>query len=114
MKKLVSVIIALFLFAISTLIAHPASNVSAVFDKDEGLLTVSFKHQVKDNADHFISEVKVLKNKKEIIIQKISFQDTNDGGSVVYKINDAKAKDKLEIVTICNKTGKKSYSLDIK
>lgn len=103
-----------FLFAAIALAAHPASNVTAAFDKETKQLTVSYKHQVRDNSDHFISEVIVLKNKKEIIRQKLSFQDNAEGGDLVYKINDLKAKDKLDINTICNKTGRKSFTLEIK
>lgn len=103
-----------FLLLSISLMAHPASIVTASYDKAENALLISFKHQVKNNADHFISEVVVLRNKKEIISQKLSYQDTADGGALIYKINDLKPKDKLEIVTTCNKVGKKSQTLDIK
>jgi lipopolysaccharide export system protein LptA len=114
MKKSFIILSILFLFSIISLSAHPASSVSASFDKEQSTLSISFKHQVKNNADHFVSEVVVLKNKKEIISQKLTYQDTSDGGALVYKINDLKPKDKLEIVTTCNKIGKKSQTLEIK
>jgi desulfoferrodoxin (superoxide reductase-like protein) len=103
----------MLLFAV-VLTAHPASVVNAGFDKDRDLLNVTFKHQVKNNADHFISEVVVFKNKKEIIRQKLAFQDNAEGGTLVFKLNDVKPKDKLEVSTTCNKTGKKAFTLEIK
>jgi len=114
MKHLSLFITIIILLGATVLAAHPASSVTAGFDKDKGLLNVMFTHQVKNNADHFISEVVILKNKKPVITQKLSYQDSMEGGSLVFKINNLKPKDKLEIVTTCSKIGKKSYTLEIK
>ncbi len=113
MKNTILLIVLLLGLSV-VLSAHPAASVTANFDKEENLLTVSFKHQVKDSADHFIGEIVVTLNKKEIIRQKLSLQDSNDGGALLYKINNLKVNDRLDITTSCNKVGKKSQTLVIK
>ena len=114
MKHSILALTVLFLALVVALPAHPAASVTASFDKATNLLTVSFKHQVKDNKDHFISDVVIERNRKEVAWQKLSYQDNAEGGTLVYKVNDLKAKDKLIITTTCNKIGKKNYSLEIK
>ena len=114
MKSTFIILTALFMFSIVLLSAHPASSVAAGFNKDENLLTINFKHQVRDNVDHFISDLVVRKNKKVIITQKLGTQDTLEGGILTYKINDLKPKDKLTITTRCNKTGNKSVTIENK
>jgi hypothetical protein len=99
---------------VNLVFAHPASEVKANFDRAKGSLTISFDHKVKDLNDHFIYDLKVLVNKKEIINQKISKQENLEGGSLYYRLTDTKPTDKITIVTDCNKGGKKSITIDAK
>jgi hypothetical protein len=103
-----------FMLLATTLAAHPPSMVTASYNMDKELLTVKFNHQVKNNTDHFVNNIVVLKNKKEIIIQKLSQQDSMESGSLFFKVNDLKPGDKLDIMAACNKMGKKTYTLEIK
>lgn len=114
MKNYIIALIVLFLGLSTVLSAHPAAAVTVGFNKEDNLLSVSFNHKVKDNADHYIKEIVVTLNKKEIIRQQLGLQDNNDGGALLYKINNLKVNDRLDITTICNKVGKKSQSLVIK
>ena len=114
MKKLSIIFTIVFLTIIISLPAHPASAVNASFNKDDSVLTVTFKHQVKNNKDHFITDLVILKDKQEIIRQKLTYQDTLNGGSLVFKINDLKPKDKLNITATCVIFGKTTFSLVIK
>ena len=113
MKSIKILILAGFLCVGFILTAHPASQVDLSFDKETSLLTVDFMHKVSDADDHYIFEVIVYLNKEEIITQMVEKQDTNEGGSLVYKIIDAKVGDTLRVKTNCNKSGKKSGELEI-
>ncbi|MBN2830554.1 MAG: hypothetical protein JXR56_09570 [Candidatus Cloacimonetes bacterium] len=113
MKILQTTIIVLMILGTALLSAHPASGVKADFDKDTNILMVSFEHEVKNAEDHFIYEINVKLNKKEIINQQISKQETIKGGEYQYKIIDAKVGDTITVTTACNKSGKKSVSLVI-
>ena len=107
------VLLVICLIGSSLLMAHPASEVNLEFDKETSILTVYFTHEVKDVEKHFIFEVKVYLNKEEIIEQKIEKQDNLETGKLVYKIIDAKSGDKIKVRTNCNKTGKKSATIEI-
>ncbi len=114
MKKLTLLFTIVFLAIIVALPAHPANVVNANFDKESNLLAINFLHKVKNNADHYIKEVVVMKGKTELIRQELTYQDSMEGGALIYKINNLKPNDKLVITTTCNKTGKKSQTLEIK
>jgi desulfoferrodoxin (superoxide reductase-like protein) len=93
--------------------AHPAKEVTLSFDQVTSILTVNFEHKVKDAGEHFIDEIKVYLNKEVIVEQTITLQDNLETGTVVYKIVEAKAGDKIKVKTKCNKIGKKSAELVI-
>ena len=111
MKKLITLIIATAILA--SLYAHSASEVKAEFNDGTKVLTVTYAHSVKDPASHFISTVTVELNEKEIISQKLSRQDDTKNGSVIYKIPEAKAGDKIMVKTRCNKGGNKNFELTV-
>ncbi|MCF7857738.1 MAG: hypothetical protein K9N07_00230 [Candidatus Cloacimonetes bacterium] len=106
-------LLVLIIFGSTLLIAHPASEVNLVFDNDNSMLSVNFKHDVKDVDKHFIFEILVFLNQDQIIEQKITRQDKLEGGTLSYKIIDAKPGDTIKVKTNCNKTGKKSAEIEI-
>ena len=111
MKKLLTLIL---VFAVSaSLYSHPASKMNAVFDIEKSLLNIDFDHQVKDRMQHFIFVVSVELNGKEIINQKLHSQEDLLKGSLVYKISDAKAGDKLTVKARCNKGGITNFDLTV-
>lgn len=111
MKKLITLIITAALFA--SVYAHSASEVKADFNEGTKILNVKYAHSVKDPASHFISTVTVDLNGKEIISQKLMKQDENKNGSVLYKIPEAKAGDKIVVKTKCNKGGSKNFEMTL-
>lgn len=102
------------LLFVATLVAHPASNIKAEFNKETNILTVNFTHQVQEPGKHFIFESVVSVNKNTIIRQTISRQETASGGTLVYKMIDIKPGDKVSVAVTCNKGGKKSTTIEIK
>lgn len=110
-KTFILMIITGFLMVIS---AHPASKVEAKYNFENKLLTVDFTHSVKDNSKHFITEVKIVLNGKEIISQILNYQDDNVKGELIFKINDTKLGDKINISAKCNKGGTKTFELVLK
>jgi hypothetical protein len=113
MFKLRFFIVLVILSAIVVLNAHPASNVSLTFDKEQNLLSVEFEHKVRNAEDHYISEVTVYLNDTEIITQKISKQESADGGKLLYVIVDTEVGDKISVGIDCIKTGKKTGEIVI-
>ncbi len=113
MKKLLLTLLVIML-AVMLLNAHPASDVKVSFDKNTSILKVDFTHKVDNEASHFVYDVEVKLNSKKAIKQELLKQETKEGGSVLYKLIDAKAGDKIQVITDCNKGGKKSETLVVK
>ncbi len=111
MKTIILVILSLII-AVGAL-AHPASEVTATYDTETKILKVEYQHEVDKPDKHFIYEVVVKINKKELIKQKLNLQDNEEMGSLIYKINQAKVGDSVEVITKCNKSGKETYKFKI-
>ena len=109
-----SLVCVLLLFTFSIVIAHPASKIKLDFDTETKLLDIRFDHKVADPEKHFIYKIEIELNGKDVIEQNLSLQDTKTGGSLVYKLADAIAGDKIKVMLRCNKSGNKSKTLTIK
>ena len=93
-------------------LAHPPDSLSMRLDST-GLLTINIFHPVKDQAKHYINKVLVELNGKTIIEQSLNSQTDKNVQDIIYKIIDAKAKDKIAVTAYCNITGKKKYTLTV-
>ncbi len=106
-------LIAMLALAIG-LFAHPADEIRASYKASNQTLEISFDHKVKDANAHFIDSVEIRLNGDMIITQLTHAQIDNSGGSFLYKIPNLQKNDKLEIILICNKGGKKSTTMVLK
>jgi desulfoferrodoxin (superoxide reductase-like protein) len=106
-------LISILLVAVA-LNAHPADKMLLQFDPVEKILTVTIDHSVKNVENHYIGEITVKLNKKEIITQKFDKQDDLNKTTVIYKIIDANPDDTISVISKCNKFGKKSEKIIIK
>lgn len=112
MKTIIALILLLVLGV--GLFGHAASNVTMSYDAKTKLLTVDFDHSVKNAADHYINNVTVKVSGKEVISQDLTVQESAAGGSLVYKLLGVKAGTVIDVVTTCNKVGKKAAKLTVK
>lgn len=90
------------------LVAHPASDVKVATDFTAKTVEVSFIHKVGHPTTHFIDEVKIKLNGKQIVTQALSLQSDGKGGKVSYLIPELKKGDVIEADTRCNQGGNKS------
>ena len=114
MQKYIFLTIAILILGMTVASAHPASLVNATFDKDKGNLVVTFAHKVSAPASHYISQIKVQLNKKDVIVQNNLSQETDAGGTFYYKLIGVKVGDKIKVTTVCNKIGNKSAEIVVK
>ncbi|MDY0150823.1 MAG: hypothetical protein RBS43_00965 [Candidatus Cloacimonas sp.] len=112
MKSLI--IIALLLAAAVGLMAHPASSVVLSYDAKTQLLSVNFEHSVKNPADHFIENIMIKIDGKEMINQMFTAQEKATSGNAVYRLTGLKSGTVIEATGTCNKMGKKTGKLTIK
>ncbi len=104
MKKLV-ILVGLFIFPLSMLFAHPASEIKTDYDAKTQILTVHVNHAIstsknKDEKQHFIKLVKVDINGKEQVRKTMTSQK-GDIVLLTFKIK-AKRGDRLTVTSICS------------
>jgi len=109
-EKMKSIVVVLALFILSVTagpaLAHPPSDIIITYDPVSKTLQAVIKHQVSNPQRHFIKKVDVSLNGKEILIQHLTKQDSNDGQTVHYVISDVKDSDILAVEAYCSITGK--------
>jgi len=111
MKKYCFILIALIIVAV--LSAHPASKVSISYDAKTSQVSVDFDHSVKSAADHYIQTLTLKINNNTVISQVYSLQEKAAGGTAIYRIPGLKKGDVVEVISDCNKGGKKSGKLTL-
>jgi hypothetical protein len=114
MKKMLFSLLALLLvWGIRSGYAHGPDRISLKFDKESKILSVEFVHKVRNTEDHFIHEIRIERNGEQIVEQKISMQESREGGSLLYRIIDAELQDELKVILRCSKSGGKTETLKI-
>ena len=112
MKHSAGIIVGMLLCA-GMAAAHSPMKVDLAFDKDTAVLRVKFEHRVRNAKDHFVYLVRVRLNKKDVIEQSLNLQDNENGGSLIYKLNEAKPGDTVEVRLECVKGGSKTGKIKI-
>ncbi|MFA7574620.1 MAG: hypothetical protein WCY14_03900 [Arcobacteraceae bacterium] len=113
MKKIFFIVFLLFFLTGAIAMAHPPSEIVAEFNLESNILSVEVTHIVGGDPVHFIENITVHHEGKEIIVQKISKQ-LEDSRTFLYFIPEAAEGDELEILAVCNIFGEKSYKFTIK
>lgn len=112
--KTILFVIGIFIFCeVGIGYSHAPSKLDLDFDKDTQILSLTFEHRVRNPERHFVYRVRVRLNKKDVIEQKLDRQDTENGGSLIYKINGAKSGDVIEVRLNCMEGGSKSGKMSI-
>jgi len=116
MKKFV-VLIALLVFPVGVLFAHPASEIKADYMTGTKTLSIDVMHMVStsknmDTMKHYIKEITVMLNGVKVETKTFTSQ-TGDSTKVSIKVN-AKAGDKISINTTCSIAGTKSVEITVK
>lgn len=106
MKKYLKYILTLIILLPTLSFTHPASDIKIKYDIENSKVEIEVLHSVRDPNDHYIYEVDILLNNKNIIKQFASAQISNKEQRLVYIIPGLKYSDKIEIITECNKGGK--------
>ena len=107
MKNKIFLGLAAILFIGDVIFAHPPDSLKMSFDTTGTIMTVRAFHSVKMPNTHFILQITVDLNGKQLITQNFSSQLNKNEQVVIYKIIDAKKNDKIGINAQCNIMGKK-------
>ena len=104
MKKLL-ILAVLFIFPLSMLFAHSASEIKTSYDVKTQILTVNIKHVISSSKnsnpnEHYIKEVTVAVNGEELVKKSFTSQ-TGDSVMTTFKI-EAKRGDSITVTATCN------------
>ncbi|MCX7705217.1 MAG: hypothetical protein N2115_03025 [bacterium] len=96
--------------------AHPPSDIKINFDPQAKILKATIIHNTNNIEKHYIGEVEIYLNGKEIISQKISKQENAKEQTAMYLISDVKKGDKITVEAYCSISGvlKKTITVDDK
>ena len=90
--------------------SHPASKVT--LSAEGKVLHVTVNHNVSNPENHYINEILVFLNDKEIIKQ-IFLMQTDNIQKVSYTIPSLKPGDKVTVKTNCSRGGKRSGTITV-
>jgi len=111
MKKIATYfLVALLGFGLSVM-AHGPKKILLSFDKDTQTLTADIQHKVKNIESHYISEVIVFVNDKEVKTVSYEKQSEKLNELVEIPLENIKEGDEIKLSAKCNKFGKKSSKL---
>lgn len=111
-KTCLTVVVLLILF-VQLGFTHPASKVNVGYNPDAQMLTVTVEHSTKDVDKHYIAQIMIELNGKEIIQQTFGSQLAPDKQKAVYFIPDIKKGDEIVVIARCNVYGKKKTKIKI-
>ncbi|MFH1767650.1 MAG: hypothetical protein ABH858_00630 [Candidatus Omnitrophota bacterium] len=111
MKNSVLLILTACLLTPLKAFTHPAQRIEIAADNK--LVNISVKHRVSDPASHYINQITVSLNGKEIIKQTFLLQSGNEQ-NVSYTVPSLKAGDAIDAEANCSKGGRRKESIAIK
>ncbi|MCB4792278.1 MAG: hypothetical protein LHV68_10390 [Elusimicrobia bacterium] len=89
----------------AVLLAHPAKDTTLSFDNKTKMLSVSVLHDSRDRKKHFIEEIRVSVNGKELVKQNFQSQTSNASQDASYVLIDVKPGDEVAVKSECNLGG---------
>lgn len=92
--------------------AHPPQDMELGYDSDTGELRVTIQHTVADASDHFISNVVVLVQGKEIGQYPYTEQPDSRSFTYIYQVQ-ADQGEEITVRALCNKAGSIEKSIRI-
>jgi len=113
-KNLIVVSFIAVLLTASSAFAHPPVRIDMSYDAANKIVTAVIVHPVQNSMNHYIYKVDVSINGKEVIEQKISFQETPDTQTVSYRLPDIKKGDIIGVEGYCNINGKLKETIEAK
>jgi len=104
-----TVLIALSPFGFS----HPPDSLQIAFDSTGTVMSVTVFHPVKNPANHYIDDVIVKIDGKQVIVQSFPIQITNKLQEAIYKVIGLKTGAVVEMTAVCSITGRKTVKYTV-
>jgi hypothetical protein len=101
MKRIILASVFVLSFCLAAF-SHPPSDIIITFDLGKSAVYADIRHDSKHIDKHYIKQIIVLVNGKEMIKQQAITQTSSDGQRVMYVIPGLKAGDKVAIDADCS------------
>ena len=116
MKKIIIILALLVIAGIA--FAHPPKDVVLSYDPATKMMTAIVTHditasKVSDATKHFVKELSVKINGKDVSVVNYKYQQFGEGESIVFKL-DLKAGDKVSVTAKCSLAGEKTSEFVVK
>ncbi len=108
---------AVFLICLSfsgAALAHAPNVVDGYYDVERGELNITVQHIVNDPKDHFIREVVVYKDGKEVAKKEFDFQTSHRNQTMPPFKMPASIGDSFKVEAICSVSGKGEVVIEVK
>jgi desulfoferrodoxin (superoxide reductase-like protein) len=105
-RKVLFLILSFVFVGVSSVFAHPPTDIKISFDNKTKILKAEIIHPVSNPQKHYIYKVDVSINDKEVISQTMKLQADNNAQTVQYLLPDVAAGDKVSVEGYCNLSGK--------
>ena len=112
MKKILFILI-LVTFAIPAF-ADPPNAIHVNYDKSRGELNVTVQHITSNRLKHFVNEVDIYKNGKEVDVERFDFQTSHRNQTMPPIKIAAYTGDIFKVVAKCKNGGMKEKSFTVK
>jgi hypothetical protein len=114
MKKMVLLLLVLALMCTAgAAVAHPPSEVSLSYSRDEGILKVDAPHSVSDGKKHYINLFTVSVNGQVMYTLEPAWQVDGKTSTAMFQVGDLPVETVVEVEAICNRVGKKKSTLTV-
>lgn len=100
------------MMVVSIVSANPPSDLNLTYDNSSGNLSATFTHQVADPTTHYIKNVKVSVDGKEILNENYTSQPTSDVFTYIYPVNASPGM-VIDVIGQCNLLGSKGNSITV-
>ncbi len=113
MTRMITLLAAIVLFVTATIIAHPPSGMELSYDNETKILEVLVKHNVGNPRNHFIGEVTIINDDKQMILHQLTKQEDANSIMFQYRLPNAEQGMVLQVTAKCNRVGSISKEIDI-
>ena len=112
--KFVAIVVPIFLALVAgAALAHPPQAISGFYDMGRGELNVTVQHLVTKPKEHFIDELIIYKNGKEVIKKRFDFQTSHRNQTMPPFGIPASVGDTFRVVADCNRGGQFEATVEV-
>lgn len=116
MRKIFITIV--FILIVSIVFAHAPSDITLSYNAGTKMLSINVIHMISntpvtDPLKHYIKDITVSVNGKDLIVENIAFQQSDNGEKCSFLLN-VKTNDKVSVKAVCSVSGIKTSEIIIK